>query len=229
MASLNSQKKIDAITSITTATILYLGNLQENANKIKSSTEVIAVPVIDKLGNGILGVIRNANNFSGEISTEMQNICQTWADRAGFGSTASAAFEDAKASSAKINSALFTVSDVEPSDGLHETVTDETVASFVQNIADLLDIRYQYIQQIVAAVSENNEEDTAGLYQQIGEGIELFANGIVDVLEASKDEVAKFGINLDDSIQTVQKQGSNIQASGAAAKQKLANLEGDLD
>lgn len=229
MSTVNSQQKIDGFNAIASNLTLFMVNLSELSTKIKNAADIIAVPAISQTATGLLNVIKSANNLCEEVTDEMKKIATTWAERSGFGETARAAFEDCAATVAKVATNQFTVPAVEPCDGLHENVTDETVSAFKKEIEELADTRYNFIMQISTVRDEFATEDTMEVYNNIGAGVETFTNGIVAVLDEHKAELQKFGVALDESIAKVKSQSSNITSAGEAAKVKIQNFEADLD
>jgi uncharacterized protein YaaN involved in tellurite resistance len=227
--SLNSQQKIDGFKAISGDLSLFMVNLNETSKKLKADADVIAVPGISNVATGILSVIKGANDLCVETSESMVQIVKTWGERQGFGAQAQAAFEDCQSTVAAVANNTFTVPEVDACDGLHENVSDETVAAFQKDIQEVMDTRYDFIMKVAAARDEYATEDTAEVYNNIGAGIERFTNGIVEVLESQKATLQKFNINLDESIEKAKTQAAGIVASGDAAKSKIGDVEGDLN
>lgn len=227
--SVNSIQKIEGFNAIAGDTSLFMVSLAEVSKKLKADADVIAVPGISKVATGILNVIKGANDLCVETSENMGRIVDTWAERQGFGAQAQAAFEDCKSTVLAVSNNTFTVPEVDPCDGLHENVSDETVSAFKKDIEEVMDVRFTFINKVASARDEYATEDTAEVYNNIGAGIERFTNGIVEVLESEKAVLQKFNINLDESIEKVKAQSGNIVASGDAAKSKISDVDGDLD
>lgn len=227
--SLNSQQKIDGFNAISGDLSMFMIGLNEVSKKLKADADVIAVPGISNIATGILNVIKSANDLCVETSDSMGQIVNTWAERQGFGPQAQAAFEDCKSTVASVANNTFTVPEVEPCDGLHENVSDETVAAFQKDIQEVMDVRYTFIMKISAERDEYATEDTIDIYNNIGAGVERFTNGIVEVLESQKSVLSKFNINLDESLEKAKSQASGIVASGDAAKSKIADVDSDLN
>ena len=176
--------------------------------------------MIDKIYAGLATVSRTGNDLLMEVADEMKVLCDTWGQRQGFGAVAEAAFEDCKSSVSNLSAASITVTDIETSDGLHEEATAENIAAFVSALGGYIQVKDAFIYGYKSVYDESATPDTENIFATIGSGIEKFTNSIVDVLEANKDEVAKFGIALDDAITSANKTASRIKEAGQAKASK---------
>ena len=221
MGSVSSIKKVEGLEALAGKTVLFLGDMENAVKKLKQSNEVIAVPVFDKITNGLINVANGGSVLSATTADEMVKLATTWGEREGFGPKAEAAFEDCKTSIKAIHGVTFKEAEVEESDGLHENVTAETVGAFTKNLAEFIEVKNQFIYGIATVYEENQTVDTANIFQAIGSGMEKFTNGIVDVLDAHKAEISKFGVNLDEATTSAKASAASIAEEGATVAKRV--------
>lgn len=225
MSSENSYKKIDAVVGTCGYGVKFLGDLEDSMKKLNVATTAIAVPAFDKIYMGLANVSRTTDTMLVEVAGDMGKLCTIWGERSGFGSKATEAFEEAKSKTAILAGASATIVDVEMSDGLHENVSPETISAYTMALASFIEAKNTFIFGFKKVCDENNTKDTQEVFNTIGSGFEKFTNAIVDVLDANKDAIKVFGINLEDSISSVKAKASDLSATTKSKAAKLTATE----
>lgn len=221
MSSVSSIKKVEGLQELAGKIILFLGEAEEATKKLKMSNEVIAVPVFDKITNGLISVANSGSDLSANTADEMVKLATTWGEREGFGPKAAEAFEDCKTSVKAIHGVTFKEALVDESDGLHENVTAETIEAFTKSLTEYIQVKNQFIYGVASVNDENNTIDTAEIFQSIGSGMEKYTNGIIDVLDAHKSEISKFGVNLDEATSAAKLSAANIRTEGETTAKRI--------
>lgn len=220
MSSQNSYKKIEAVKGITTKGVAFITGLQDATNSLHNAANNIAVPVFDRIYTGFAQVGVQADELLKTTGTEMAKLCDTWGQRSGFGEKAVVAFEEAKTSTQALHAVDFVATTIEEHDGMHENVSPDTIGAFTNALTEYLAVKDTFIYGIASEAEENTTDDTQEIFNTIGGGMERFTNSIVDVLEANKADIARFGINLDEAIDSAKKTATNIAEAGAEAVKK---------
>lgn len=227
MATVNSGKKIEGLNGISNATIKFMDTIHENLRGLRTATDVIQLPLFDNIYNGIAKTVNNFNTYAEEQSDGIQKIARDYAERQGFGATAKVAFEDCATVANNIKGAIQSVAEKDLSDGLHENVTDETVAAFVRALRGVLGAKEEYIAYVSTAVEENIEADTQDLYMSLGGSVEHITNGFARLYNSYGAELKKFQIDLETIESAVKSTASNITASGQATATQIGS-HGDV-
>lgn len=221
MSSVSSIKKVEGLQDLAGKTVLFLDEVERATKNLKQANNEIAVPVFDKITNGLISVANNGSELAAVAADEMIKLATTWGEREGFGPKAEAAFEDCKISVKAIHGVTFKESEVEESDGLHENVTPETIGAFTKSLTEYIQVKNQYIYGVAKGHEEYQTVDTADIFQSIGAGMEKYTNGIIDVLDAHRAEISKFGVNLDEATASAKASASNIQAEGSTVAKRI--------
>jgi hypothetical protein len=164
------------------------------------------------------------------MATTMSNFCDTWGDQYGSGPQAKAAFEECKAKVRTVSAETTAVPALENEnpDGLHQTITDETVAGLNKSLNEVSDNRYNLIMDIKKAATEFATEDCASVYQNLGRGLESLTNALAELVQSELTELKKMGIDIDEAAAKLTSQAGAFSEAGAATKAKIANLDADL-
>jgi len=229
MSTLKSGKKIEIIKGLSTATVAFLADLQEQDLKLRAATEMIKLKKIDQFYNSLTNVSKVAGEVSTELSATLTKLAATWGDRPGMASEAVAEFEEAKAKAASILSAVFTATSVEISNDLDEEYTEETRANFKKALEDFCSTKDSYVVAMSSVIMENTTKDTEAVFHEIGAGLEVLCNSMVEIFEQHSAGLSKFDLGLDSISAEAKKASSNMNAVGESSSRTIGCSEDCLD
>ena len=227
--SVSSGKKADGFIEVSIVSKSFMEELKEGIRKIIEAGDVIALPAVDGLTQGIAGLDRTAIKLYGEVVPAMNKMLSEWKERKEYQSAAYIAkFEEAEKEVASLSGIEPTVFNLEEHTGLDENVSDETVKAFNTAIINMLDIKNRYIKQVANIYDEYSTSDTANIYESLGSGLESFTNGIGVLLDNHREALKAVGVSIDDVTASIQSQSATLADFGAQARQQM-EAESALD
>lgn len=230
MSSISSINKIDGFNAITKSVLDFKAKSDTSNRKLGAAVDAINYPLTTNIAKAAFEGSKKADELFDEMATSMASFCDTWGDQYGSGPKAKSAFEDCKANVRKVSATPVTIPALENEnpDGLHQTITDETVAGLNKALEEVSSNRYDLIMDIKKAATEYSTEDCAQVYINLGKGLEAVTNALAELVQSELQELKKLGIDIEEVASKLNAQSGSFSESGTAAKAKIANLDADL-